>query len=202
MTHLHISFIIYREKSKVWHSMWILRWNVKQYFLWKIIKAYFKILSAAATNGTITVITFWANSTDDKLMTVFLFYPENRFWHFMQRCLLRRQFIWNVKACFLEKIRKNISKCHLLKFLPSILTIILPCDLCSSFTLSVRTFICLSWKITSTLKASCKIGAKYLFLLFIFISDIYVFSFGGKKGRWFTWKVKKKTKKNKLIFSE
>ena len=30
-----------------------------------------------------------------------------------------RQFAWNVKTCFLGKIRKNISKCCLLKFLPS-----------------------------------------------------------------------------------
>ena len=26
----------------------------------------------------------WANSADDKLMTFFLFFQENKIWHFMQ----------------------------------------------------------------------------------------------------------------------
>ena len=35
----------------------------------------------------------------------FFFKPENWLWHFMQICLVR-QFAWNIKAYFLEKIRK------------------------------------------------------------------------------------------------
>ena len=34
-----------------------------------------------------------------------------------------RQFVWNVKSCYLEKIRKNISKYCLLKILPRVLMI-------------------------------------------------------------------------------
>ena len=32
----------------------------------------------------LTLTTLWANSADDKLVIVFLFFPENRIWHFMQ----------------------------------------------------------------------------------------------------------------------
>ena len=32
----------------------------------------------------LTFNTLWAYSADNKLMTFFLFFPENRFWHFMQ----------------------------------------------------------------------------------------------------------------------
>ena len=64
--------------------------------------------------------TLLVNSADDKLI-VFLCFPENGIWH-----LLRRQFAWNVKAHFLEKkieVKKHISKCCLLEFLPSMLSI-------------------------------------------------------------------------------
>ena len=36
-----------------------------------------------------TFTTPWANSADDKLMIFFLFFPENRFWHFMQIVSIR-----------------------------------------------------------------------------------------------------------------
>ena len=29
-------------------------------------------------------MTLWTNSADDKMMIVFIFFPENRIWHFMQ----------------------------------------------------------------------------------------------------------------------
>ena len=32
----------------------------------------------------VTFSTLWANSTDEKNVVVSLFFPENRFWHFMQ----------------------------------------------------------------------------------------------------------------------
>ena len=42
---------------------------------------------------------------------------------FNANCLHWRQFVWNDKSYFLEKIRKNISKCHLLKILPRVLSV-------------------------------------------------------------------------------
>ena len=40
---------------------------------------------------------------------------------FHVHCLLRRQFAWNAKACFLGKIRKKSSICHLLN-MPTVLS--------------------------------------------------------------------------------
>ena len=43
----------------------------------------------------------------------FLFFPENRIWHFMQ-------IVWNVETCFLRKVRKIFQYVDgLLKILPS-----------------------------------------------------------------------------------
>ena len=36
------------------------------------------------TTTVLTFITFWANSADDKLMIIFLFFPENSLWYFLQ----------------------------------------------------------------------------------------------------------------------
>ena len=69
--------------------------------------------------GTWPILTFtilWAFSADDKLMILFLFFPENRIWHFMQ--IVRRQFAWNVKSCFLGKIRKIFQNVCCWKFYP------------------------------------------------------------------------------------
>ena len=68
------------------------------------------------------MFTLWANSADDKFMIFFLFFPENRICYFLQIvsckivsclswnclyiCLHWRQFAWNVKTCFLGKLRK------------------------------------------------------------------------------------------------
>ena len=51
-----------------------------------------------------------------------LLIPRKQDLIFHANCLLRRQFAWNVKSCFLGKIRKNISKCRLLKILPRVLS--------------------------------------------------------------------------------
>ena len=47
-------------------------------------------------------------------MTTWQYFFENRLWYFMQIviCLLRRQFVWNVKACFLGKIFQNVIYCN------------------------------------------------------------------------------------------
>ena len=42
---------------------------------------------------------------------------------FHANCVLRRQFARNVIVYFLGKTKKNISKCHLLTFLPSMLNV-------------------------------------------------------------------------------
>ena len=57
----------------------------------------------------LTFIRLWADSAD-KLVIIFLFFLQNRIW---------RQFAWRVRSCFLGNIRKNVSKCCLLKCLPS-----------------------------------------------------------------------------------
>ena len=40
----------------------------------------------------LTFTTVWANSADDKLMILFLFFPEKGFLTFHSDCLRRRQF--------------------------------------------------------------------------------------------------------------
>ena len=42
---------------------------------------------------------------------------------FHANCLQWKQFAWNVKSCFLGKIRKNISKCRLLINFPRVLSV-------------------------------------------------------------------------------
>ena len=41
------------------------------------------MLSIAVVTGALTFTTLWAFSADGKLM-IFLFFPENRIWNFMQ----------------------------------------------------------------------------------------------------------------------
>ena len=65
----------------------------------------------------LTVTTFWANSANDKFKIFFLFLRENRFWHFMETICLKCQNL------FSGKTKKNIWKCHLLNFLPRLLSV-------------------------------------------------------------------------------
>ena len=57
--------------------------------------------------------------TDD----ISLSFLRKQVFTFHANCLPWRQFEWNLKACFMGKIRKNISICHLLKNLPFVLSI-------------------------------------------------------------------------------
>ena len=58
-----------------------------------------------------------ANSADNKLMIFFLFFWENRIW-------FHANLLLSAKSYFLRKIKKkNISKCRLLRFLPSMLSV-------------------------------------------------------------------------------
>ena len=47
---------------------------------WMRIKAS----DRAPIKPDLTFTTLWAFSADDKMMLFFLFFPENRIWHFMQ----------------------------------------------------------------------------------------------------------------------
>ena len=50
----------------------------------------------------LNLTTLWANSVDDKLVIVFLFFPENRIWHLMQ-------IVSNCKLSPLETIFKKFQ---------------------------------------------------------------------------------------------
>ena len=91
------------------------------------------------------VTTLLANSADDELMIFFFFFiqkivfdiscklapfiwqclisPRKQVSTFHANCLHSSQFAWNVKNCFLGKIRFFFSKCRLLKILPRMLRI-------------------------------------------------------------------------------
>ena len=62
----------------------------------------------------ITLGKFGREQIDD----IFHIFPRKKAFAFQANCLLWRQFAWNVKAYFLGKSKKNISKCRPLKFLP------------------------------------------------------------------------------------
>ena len=57
-----------------------------------------------------------------KMMQFFLFFPGNRAWHFMQTISLGDN-LHECQSLFSGKNTKNISKCYLLKFLPSMLIV-------------------------------------------------------------------------------
>ena len=84
----------------------------------------------------VTVVNFWANLADDKLLYFFLFFPENRLWHFMQIVSIGDNLhemskpVFNgdnlhemSKPVFWKKEKKNISVCRLLKILPRMLSV-------------------------------------------------------------------------------
>ena len=56
-----IFFLLSFEENKAWFFMWILclsrgfTWNIKSYFLWKTMKKYLWMLSAAVVIGTLRV---------------------------------------------------------------------------------------------------------------------------------------------------
>ena len=47
--------------------------------------------------------TLWANSADDKMMTIFLFFTENRLWYFKQIVSQGNNLHEMPKAIFCEK---------------------------------------------------------------------------------------------------
>ena len=69
----------------------------------------------------------WANLADNKLMILLLFF----FFFFLQKIVIgiscklspKETICMKCQSLFLEKNKKTISKCHLLKFLPSLLSV-------------------------------------------------------------------------------
>ena len=51
----------------------------------------------------LTFTTIWANSADNKLTILFLFFPENGLWHFMQIVSLGDNLHESSKPFFQEK---------------------------------------------------------------------------------------------------
>ena len=76
------------------------------------------INQSPAAGSTSTIL--WANSADDKRIIFLLFSPEKRLWHSCN-CLCET-ICMKCQNLFLGKIRKYISKCRLLKFLPRMLS--------------------------------------------------------------------------------
>ena len=73
---------------------------------------------------------------------IFLIFPRKQDITFHANCLLRRQFAWNVISCFLGKNKKNVSKCHLLKILPRVLSV--KESRSALFTINIHSlFVCL-----------------------------------------------------------
>ena len=70
-----------------------------------------------------------ANSADDRWWyflngDIFLIFHRKLDLTFHANCLHWRQFAWNIKSCFLGKLRKKKkSKCRLLKILPKVLSV-------------------------------------------------------------------------------
>ena len=71
---------------------------------------------------TLTLSTLLTNSADDKLMILLLSFPENRILHFMQIVSKEALFIKCLIVISVKSKKKNILKCRLLEFLPSMLS--------------------------------------------------------------------------------
>ena len=68
----------------------------------------------------LTFTTLWAFSAENKLMIFFLFFPENRIWHFMQ---IKETICMKCQILFSGKIRKIFQSVVCLKFYPECLAL-------------------------------------------------------------------------------
>ena len=59
------------------------------------------------TLALLTVTTSWVNAADDKLVIVFLYFPQSRIWHFIQ---IVSYLKWTRKDFFLEQKKKKKKK--------------------------------------------------------------------------------------------
>ena len=83
---LHYNSTLMLLKFKNW-TYWKL--NIGKAFssLSPMTPLYYCQITVFYSTGSRNILTFrtlWANQAENKMMTCFLFFPENRFWHFMQ----------------------------------------------------------------------------------------------------------------------
>ena len=99
-------FFLFFPQNRIWHFMenclqWRqFAWNVQFCFLSKIRKIFQYVVCWIFYPARVV------NSADDKLAIFFLFFPEKKDLTFHANCLQWRQYAWNVKSCFMRKIRK------------------------------------------------------------------------------------------------
>ena len=69
-------------------------------------------------NDDTQCIALWLKFSVDYILKHFsyFFFPRKQVLTFHANCLQWRQFAWNVKSCFLGKIRNVSSICHLLNY--------------------------------------------------------------------------------------
>ena len=96
---------IYSGEQAVAHGPLVLDRN------WVLRNRYFVILYINLYHS-LGIFSRW--QTDD----IFLIFPRKQDLTFQANCLLRRQFAWNVKSCFLGKIRKIFQNVICWKFYP------------------------------------------------------------------------------------
>ena len=110
-----IDFFLFFPENRIWHFMQTVSKCRLLKYLPRVLSVkvrarnfYFNNLCLFMKKKSVMEVTFttlWANIADNKFIIVLVFFLENRIWHFLQR-----QFAWNVKTCFLKKIRKQNKK--------------------------------------------------------------------------------------------
>ena len=111
------------------HTLLSVLWNQAKWFCLHLIKDsffFFLLLVSVLVDILAYLHIFthntmlWADSADDKLMIFFIFFLETRIWYFMQIVFLG-DIVFQI--LFSRKNKKNISRCRLQKFLPSMQSI-------------------------------------------------------------------------------
>ena len=97
-----------------------------------IIRKIFKLSSADIqiqqvmghdARHSLTFTPLWANSADDKLMILILFFSKNRIWHFMQTVSIGDSLHEMTKSVFWEKYKKIFQYVECWKFYPECFSI-------------------------------------------------------------------------------
>ena len=112
-----------QSKANLWDQIWK-SMNIVMVGILPdtIMEACGKVICLLSLQGLITYHAkgrFSRRQTDD----FFLILPRILNMPLHANCLLRRQFAWSVISNFLGQIKKSISNCHLMKFLPSMQSI-------------------------------------------------------------------------------
>ena len=118
----------YRRKNKLWtihfeiklYLMYFIvqswSWNISHSTITTLLRRQFAWNVKVYFRGIIRKLFLWARWQTDYILFIF---PRKKDLTFYAYCLLNRQFALNVNLFSGE----NILKCHLLKFLPSMLSI-------------------------------------------------------------------------------